>query len=246
MAKATLPPPNLAQQNSPSPKAGISESPYVVPPSGYAVLAEPAESATILESSSPQFVFRKPRTIAEIRGDETLFILTEQVRTAFVNAHKLGYSGIDFLKVVSAEARPYIEEEWRAGYATPEVGLSNLLSAEGGCVDVAQAAKLYAKPNGVRRQTIWDKINKGELIAYQTGTDRWLLPVWQFRPEGGVLKGLPAVLKSIREKLPQASPLFPFTFFLQPDPVTGGLTPLAALRAGDETSVLRAVAGFQG
>jgi hypothetical protein len=60
------------------------------------------------------------------------------------------------------------------------------------------------------------------------------------------LKGLPEVLKRIREVLPHADELFPFTFFLQPDPVTGGRTPLGALRAGDVDAVLTAIDGYLG
>ena len=60
--------------------------------------------------------------------------------------------------------------------------------------------------------------------------------------DGGVAAetGTPSVT------LPPTDSLFPFTFFLQGDPVTGGRTPLEALRAGDLAAVLTAVDGFRG
>jgi hypothetical protein len=163
-----------------------------------------------------------------------------------MTAMKLGLPGRRFLEMISADARPFIEEELRQGYATPEEGLAPLLTAEGGCVDVAEARMLFHKPKGVSRQAMSEKIRAREIIAHRTGADRWVLPVWQFRPEGGLLKGLPEVLKKIRETLPHVDELFSFTFFLQPDPVTGGRTPLEALRAGDVAAALTAVEGYLG
>jgi hypothetical protein len=171
--------------------------------------------------------------------------LLEQVRTAFQSALKAGVPTRVFLDMVSADARPQIvEEPLRDGYATAEEGLSVLLSAEGGCVDAAGARVRFRPPTGVSRQTISEKIRAGELIAYRTGGGTWALPVWQFRPQGGLLPGLPEVLAKIHDKLAHFGELFPFTFFLQSDPVTGGRTPLDALRAGESTAVLTALDSF--
>lgn len=149
------------------------------------------------------------------------------------------------VELVSAEGRPFIEETVREGYATPEEGLMRLLKAEGGCVDSNEARILFRPPDGVSRQTISEKIRHGDLIAYKTGGGTFQLPRWQFRPEGGLIAGMPEVLKKIRQSMPQSSALFPFTIFLQADPVTDGQTPLDALRAGDVNQVLVAVDGYR-
>jgi hypothetical protein len=186
-----------------------------------------------------------PRS-ANPAGEAATFVLREQVHSAFATALRLGVPARVFLDMVSADARSYIEEDLREGYATPEEGLAELLTAEGGCVEASEARMLFHKPNGVSRQAISERIRAGELIAYRSGGDRWVLPVWQFRPQGGLLKGLPEVLRKIREKIPHGGELFPFTFFLQADPVCDGRTPLQALRDGDVDVVLRAVDGFVG
>lgn len=178
--------------------------------------------------------------------DAVATILTGQFQSAFATAAKLGLPPRKILQWVSAAALPFVEAELQDAYATPAEGLQTLLTAEGGCVDVARARFLFNPLKGVSRQTISEKIRDRELIAYRTGGDRWFLPVWQFRPEGGLLKGLPEVLTRIHERMPQAGELFPFTFFLQADPVIGGRTPLEALKAGELESVLEAIDGFAG
>lgn len=168
-----------------------------------------------------------------IRG--VLHSLTKSAVAAQVSAR-------DFAKIAGNEIRPFVEESIREGYATPLEGLADLLELEGGCVDVAHARYLFRKPHPVTRQTISDRIGRGELIAYKTGSGQFMLPRWQFRPQGGLLEGLSDVLKAIRETIPGAGDLTPFAFFLQEDPVTGGRTPLEALKAGDVKQVLDAVA----
>ncbi len=167
--------------------------------------------------------------------------LRRQVHSAFASAVDAGISARDFLEMVSSEARPYLEAAVREGYATAEEGLVAMLDAEGGCVDVATACKLFRRPGGVSRQTLSEKIRAGELIAYRSGGDRWLLPRWQFRPQGGLVPGLPDVLKRLREISPAPDDLFAFTFLLQADPLLDGRTPLSALRDGEIAQVLEAL-----
>lgn len=176
-------------------------------------------------------------------GAAAALVLQNQIQAIYKSAAGFGVSSKDILKMLSKETRPYLEAEIREGYATPEEGLAELLTAERGCADSSEARMLFHKPNGISRQALSERIRTGDLIAYQTGGDRWVLPRWQFRPEGGLLHGLPEVLVRIRAALPHASPLFPFTFFLQADPVCRGRTPLQVLRAGDLDTVLRAVDG---
>jgi hypothetical protein len=156
-------------------------------------------------------------------------------------AIEAGMSPQMFAEISSEEMRPFIEAGARAGYAAPAEGLAALLDAEGSCVDVAKACEYYRRPKAVSRQAINEAIKRGELLAYRTGSDQYMLPTWQFRPEGGVIEGFPEALQKLRETVPHGDQLTPFAFFLQADPVTDGRTPLAALRAGDRQQVFDAI-----
>jgi hypothetical protein len=129
------------------------------------------------------------------------------------------------------------------GRATAKEGRRTLLNAEGGCVGIREARGLFRKQVPVSRQVLTAQIRKGSVIAYRLGNNRYAIPVWQFRPEGGFLDGLPAVLRALRRRVPGFGQLSPFTFFLQADPVTDGRTPLATLRSGEIGKVLDAVDG---
>jgi hypothetical protein len=133
----------------------------------------------------------------------------------------------------------------KSATATSEEGLASLLEAEGGCVSVAKACELLRKPDPVTRQALTEQIFAGEIIAYKRGDGKYLVPVWQFQPEGGLLPGLRLVLQKIRE-IPGADPLSPFAFFLQAHPVTGGKRPIDALRSDQIENVLEAVAANTG
>jgi hypothetical protein len=127
--------------------------------------------------------------------------------------------------------------------ATPEEGLSALLTAEGGCVSVDEACGFFRKPKPVTRRTLIAQIRNGNIIGYLTKADQYLVPVWQFRPEGGVVDGLTEVLHALRTKIPGYGQISPFTFFLQADPITDGQKPLVAIRNGEIAKVLDAVDG---
>jgi len=134
-----------------------------------------------------------------------------------------------------------ISEERRDGRATPEEGRRALLNAEGGCVSVPKACRLFRKPKPVTRRTLTAAIRKGAVIAYHTGRGNYAVPVWQFRKEGGIFDDLPEALRALRSKVPGYCQLSSFAFFVQADPVTDGRTPIAALRDGDVKKVLDAV-----
>lgn len=138
------------------------------------------------------------------------------------------------------EIREAIEQPSGKAYATPEEGLAMLLHEEAGCAEVEEAAALYRKPKPVTASAITDRIRSGDMIAYKTGASQYRVPRWQFRPEGGLLRGLSVVLKKLRASDPSYNQLTPFTFFLQPHPLTGERTPLEVLREGDVALALRA------
>jgi predicted RNase H-like HicB family nuclease len=134
-----------------------------------------------------------------------------------------------------------ISEDRGDGRATPEEGRRVLLNAEGGCVSVTKACGLLRKPRPVTKQALIAQIRKGAVIGYHKGGGHYAVPVWQFRREGGILKGLPVILHALRAKVPGYGQISPFTFFLQADPLTDGRSPLAALRDGETLKVLDAV-----
>jgi hypothetical protein len=127
------------------------------------------------------------------------------------------------------------------GYATPEAGLRVLLNSEGGCVDTSKACRLFVGASPTGAKGLRARIRRGDIIAYKTKGGRYLIPRWQFDSNGNIILGLTEILRAMRAKIPGYGQLSPFVFFLQVDPVTNGLTPLDALRAGDLERTLRAV-----
>jgi hypothetical protein len=126
------------------------------------------------------------------------------------------------------------------GYATPKEGLRALLTAEGGCVGPDEACHLLRRPTPVTKRTLSAQIERGNVVAFQAHDGQCHVPVWQFNPGGGILEGLSAVLKALRRTSPGFDQLTPFTYFLQPVPMIGSRTPLAALRNGEIKKVLEA------
>jgi hypothetical protein len=152
-----------------------------------------------------------------------------------------GKPGKTLAELIGNEIRRPIEEPSGAAYATPEEGLATLLNAEGGCADIVEATALYRIPKRPTIAAVTDHIHNGFIIAYRTGSGRYRIPRWQFNPEGGgLLDGLPAVLGALRESDPAYNQLTPFSFFLQPHPLTGLRTPLEALREGDLEAAINA------
>ncbi len=161
-----------------------------------------------------------------------------QLRSLLTQAADLGVPASALAELTGDAIRQQLDQSVRAGYATPEEGLAFLLNEEGGCADVAEATGLFRKPKRVSPQAITRQIRHGNLIAISTGGGRYRIPRWQFRPEGGVWPGLVETLAVLQISVPGFSPLSPFAFFLQAHPLTGGRTPLEAIRQGDQAAVL--------
>lgn len=164
-----------------------------------------------------------------------------QIHSLVDGALDFGLSVRTLSKLMGNALRDRMPQRMAAGHATADEGLESLLEIEGGCVDVSEARHLFRKPGGVTRQALATQIRNGNVLAYRSGGGDYLVPVWQFRREGGVVAGLPEVLAGIREKLDAESPLTAFAFLLQAHPLTGGKPPLEALRAGRLADVLAAV-----
>ncbi|MBL9155472.1 MAG: hypothetical protein JNK37_23550 [Verrucomicrobiales bacterium] len=168
-------------------------------------------------------------------------VVEAQLRSLVGVAMDFGVGLTDLSRMMGDALRSRLPLPLSDGYATPDEGLVALLTAEGGCVEVGQARLLFRKPGGVTRQALALQIRNGNVLAYRSGGGDYVVPVWQFRPEGGTWEGLPEVLKAIREQIDSSSPLAAFAFLLQAHPLTGGLPPLHYLREGRLAEVLAAV-----
>ncbi len=169
-------------------------------------------------------------------------VVESQLRSLVGIALDQGIALPDLTRMMGDAVRSRLGELAVEGYATGDEGLAELLRAEGGCVNVERARVLFRPPDGVTRQGLALQIRNGKVLAYRSGGGDYLVPVWQFRPEGGVWAGLPEVLAAIRAELDATSPLSAFAFLLQAHPLTGGRPPLEALREGRVDDVLAAVA----
>jgi hypothetical protein len=172
---------------------------------------------------------------------EALKVIRRTLHSAIAVAVESGVPVGALAEFAGEEIRPYLEDGIRTAYATPEEGLTALLQAQGGCVGVSQACILFRRPKPVTRQALTAQIRSGNVIGYLTGGEQYVVPVWQFRREGGVVEGLPEILRLLRENVAGADQLTPFTFFLQADPVTDGRPPIVALRSGELAKVREAV-----
>jgi hypothetical protein len=96
---------------------------------------------------------------------------------------------------------------------------------------------------GTSRQTPHDRVKNKTLLAVRdNGVLRF--PAWQFEPEGpdGVIDGLPEVLKS----LSISSDFAKLNWFMRPNSVLDGLTPVQALKQGLKTRVIEEAMGVGG
>lgn len=99
------------------------------------------------------------------------------------------------------------------------------------CLTTTQVAELL----GTSRQTPHDRLKNRSLIGIlENGFYRF--PLWQFDPEGpdGVICGLPAVIKAL-----DGSDFAKLNWLNRPNPILDGLTPITALKQGQQERVLQ-------
>jgi hypothetical protein len=96
-------------------------------------------------------------------------------------------------------------------------------------------AKQVGQLLGTTRQTPHDRAEKGLLLAV-LDKGVWKFPVWQFDPEGpdGMVAGFSEVLKVL-----PGSNFSKLNWWLIPNGALGNKAPIAALKAGKKTAVLR-------
>lgn len=102
-----------------------------------------------------------------------------------------------------------------------------LLDMEGGSITSQQMATLL----GISRQAVDKRRKRRTLIGLDLGRRGYVYPVWQV--------DLPGLVEALAV-LDELSPWAQAGFFLTPNAWLADRTPLAALRAGEKDSVLRA------
>ncbi len=107
------------------------------------------------------------------------------------------------------------------------------------CFTTTQVAQLL----GTSRQTPHDRVKNKSLLAVRDN-GQWRFPSWQFDAEGadGVIDGLPEVLKNLSIN----SDFAKLNWFMNPNPVLDGLTPVEALKKGLKIRVITEVMGMGG
>jgi hypothetical protein len=104
-------------------------------------------------------------------------------------------------------------------------------------VDASSAARFYGE--SAKTETLEQAVVHRRLLAVQCVKGELRFPVWQFRPGGGVVAGLERVLDALSGTM-AADDMGALAFFLNPNPLTGGIPPIEALRAGRIEAVIRA------
>lgn len=116
------------------------------------------------------------------------------------------------------------------------VGFIRILGAKGGSVSAKDAARLYGGAKNYSEESVRKAARNGHLLAIRDGNGNLHFPVWQFGPRGGTQPGLREVL-AILSRRPHSDPLAVAAFFLNPTSRLKGLSPIEALRTGDNPLV---------
>jgi len=109
-----------------------------------------------------------------------------------------------------------------------------LLQSEGGSLSGEQVASAL----GISRQAVDKQRQRGRLLAVREGA-AWRYPIWQLR-DGGVLPGLPEVLRVLRGQ----SPWTILAFLVSRNIRLGSRRPLDLLRQGSVESVVKAADAY--
>jgi len=150
-----------------------------------------------------------------------------------VRAAKQGGTSPNALSVAFLRALSETFGEAKIKDAAATLGFKTLLDAEGGSVNAKAAAKYYGGPHSYTEEAVRKAARNNQVIAIRDGTEAWHFPVWQFGPRGGLLPGIKEVLAAF-SKLPHKDDLAPVTFFLNRTARLNGLSPLDAVRRGDD------------
>lgn len=112
------------------------------------------------------------------------------------------------------------------------LAMHELVQAEEGCLAAGDVAEILR----VSRQAVDKRRRSGALLAVSIGRRGWLYPVWQFTETGEVVPWL----KPVRTSLEDADSWSQIRFFVSPNSVLEGRSPVSVLREGGLAEVERA------
>lgn len=110
-----------------------------------------------------------------------------------------------------------------------------LVEAAGGALSAQGVAELL----GITRQAVDKRRAQNQLVALTQGKRGYIYPWFQFE-DGKTLPGLEEVLLELKS----SDPWMQLAFFVNSNDRLSGRTPAAALRAGDQSEVLRAARSY--
>lgn len=105
-------------------------------------------------------------------------------------------------------------------------------------LDTQSAAKRYSPREP---EAFWSAYKSDGLVAAKDEQGELRFPEWQFMPSGGVVPGLPAVLRELRQS-PAWGDMLPFAFLTSHHPLLEGQRPIDALCLGQIQRVVQAAA----
>ena len=111
----------------------------------------------------------------------------------------------------------------------------SLLKANGGVLSGEEAAELL----GISRQAVDKRRRNGQLIGLTQGRRGYAYPAWQF-DAGRTVSNLDTVLDALKDH----DSWMQFAFFVNPNDLLRGKTPLEQLRSGEIEAVLQAAASY--
>lgn len=103
----------------------------------------------------------------------------------------------------------------------------------------ADAVRRFRADREVTLGTIRRAVRDKRLVALRGGNGELRFPIWQFRKGGGVILGLREVMTALPLGIINDD-VGIVAFFLNPNPLTAGNSPIRALRAGKVDQVLSA------
>jgi hypothetical protein len=106
-------------------------------------------------------------------------------------------------------------------------------------VSILNASVLFGGARPASKETINQAVRDKKLLVVRGKGGELRFPVWPFKEGGGVLEGFAEALAELGRSH-AGEDVEAFAFWLNLNPVTGGLRPIDALREGKIKDVLRA------
>jgi hypothetical protein len=184
----------------------------------------------VAETEHPAFVSRLLRVVKNLEKDLSKGRINEAIAAPTDYLVFLNALSASPLASESAGDDPLAAAKFR--------GLERkrqLVEAAGGVLSSERVAELL----GITRQAVDKRRAQNQLVALTQGKRGYSYPCFQFE-DGKALRGLEEVLQELKA----FDPWMQLAFFVNPNDRLSGITPSAALRAGNQSDVLRAARSY--